>query len=193
MNLIIRYLGWSNLTYLGPRLAQVFFGTPHQGTAEDQWDQIAQGYALRDKALGKRSALVDTMRLGSDILADVTSKFRQIADEYNITSFYERRPWKGTNACIVNETAAQMVTEREIARPVDADHIAMCRFGSAGNSDFRSLCLDIEEATGIEPNFPDEDETEIGEEDVPADRLATAEAARPASFFRRSFATALGS
>ncbi|KXX72776.1 Protein SERAC1, partial [Madurella mycetomatis] len=142
----------------------VFFGTPHQGITKEQWDQIVEGYAVRDGPLGKRTRLVDTMRRDSAILSDITCKFRQMADDYDITSFYERRPWKGTDACIVNETAAQMAIENEIARPVDADHIAMCRFSSISNFDFRLLCRDIENATGIEAETPDEDEAEIGEE-----------------------------
>ncbi len=90
------------------------------------------------------------MKRDSDALADVNEKFRQIAPNYAISSFYETVHWPGTDTCIVDKTAARMQIDHEKETPLAADHAAMCCFSSIEDMDFNIVCDHILKATGIE-------------------------------------------
>ncbi len=90
------------------------------------------------------------MKRDSDALADVNEKFRQIAPDYAISSFYETVHWPGTDTCIIDKTAARMQIDHEKEMPLAADHAAMCCFGSIEDIDFNIVCDHILKAAGIE-------------------------------------------
>jgi hypothetical protein len=69
----------------------VFFGTPHRGS-----DKAAYGKILTNVAstvMRKPSSkLVSALESNSDTLARLTSEFRHQLPQYQIVSFYERKP-----------------------------------------------------------------------------------------------------
>ncbi|KAK0734065.1 hypothetical protein B0T26DRAFT_746020 [Lasiosphaeria miniovina] len=156
----------------------VFFGTPNQGTHEDNWNHIAKPYTVLDK----RAAITNTLLRDSHELSEINAKFRQLSYDYEITNFYENGALGPNSKLIVEATAAQIGVGHEKLRAVNDNHVAMCQFRSGDNSsseedgtdsedsadgdddldhglrNFRILCQDIEKATIIQPNLDALDE-----------------------------------
>ncbi|KAK3383208.1 hypothetical protein B0T24DRAFT_673110 [Lasiosphaeria ovina] len=154
----------------------VFFGTPNQGTHEDNWNHIAKPYTMLDK----RAVITNTLLRDSHELSEINAKFRQLSYDYEITNFYENGALEPNSKLIVEATATQIGVGHEKLRAVNDNHVAMCQFRSGHNSsseedgtdseddgdsadggddldhglrNFRILCQDIEKATTIQPSL----------------------------------------
>ncbi|KAK0702414.1 hypothetical protein B0H67DRAFT_524214 [Lasiosphaeris hirsuta] len=121
-----------------------FFGTPNQGTNRDNWRHIAELYG---HIKGERAGLVDVLLRNSDELSAMNETFRQLTDHYDVSTFYERQNFQGTDAPIVSPTDAQVGLSYEKLVPVEADHLTMCQFFDT--NDFDILCSHIAAAAGI--------------------------------------------
>ncbi|KAK4186017.1 hypothetical protein QBC35DRAFT_555187 [Podospora australis] len=151
----------------------LFFGTPHQGTHRDEWDRIGKAFSPLDKVTrGRRSPLVDAMKRSSHALADINDKFRQIAVNYDITSFYETGLWPGTSKLIVDKTAGVMMIPHEKRVHIDAHHRAMCTFSSVKDPIFETMCDRILQATEVEEESETEEASEANDAGVPGTMAA---------------------
>jgi len=98
------------------------------------------------------------MLSGSDDLANINDKFRQLPTKFQITSFYETGMWPGTNTIIVDKTAGQMLIGGEYSRQIPVDHSAICTFPDADDIHFRMVVDAIEKSA--ENAFREEEQWE---------------------------------
>lgn len=132
--------------------AVIFFGTPHNGADKSSWNLIADGYAALLTHLPGKGSAVSPMASAiiryADELEEMKEDFAFLSPRYAITSFYETDHWRKSGQCIVPKMSARMMVPTEVAEAADGDHQAMCRFESADNVAFVTMCHRISEAVG---------------------------------------------
>ncbi|KAK3990805.1 hypothetical protein QBC44DRAFT_394154 [Cladorrhinum sp. PSN332] len=141
----------------------LFFGTPNNAVAKEQWELLAKAYAPLERKGSQLAGLVLALTRDAKDLAEVNEDFVHISDRYPIFSFYETEMWQGTEACIVNEQAARMFIDNEEGLPVGDDHVGMCRIDDRDDATFVDICRCIEQALagGLETsNVPEDSESE---------------------------------
>lgn len=80
--------------------AIIFFGTPHQGTDSAVW---ATYLGKLGKSIGLRSTQVtEELQRWSDPLVELTTTFSQIAPDFQITTFFEKRLTHGVMVRILS-------------------------------------------------------------------------------------------
>jgi pimeloyl-ACP methyl ester carboxylesterase len=72
--------------------AIIFFSTPHQGTSQEAWKAF---FARLGQSKIEESNVISELEVWSDMLAELTTEFADLATQINITSFYERRLTEG--------------------------------------------------------------------------------------------------
>lgn len=116
----------------------IFFGTPHRGS-----DKAAYGKILANVAstvMHKPSSkLLSALQSNSDVLARLTSDFRHQLPQYQIVSFYERKPLGIFKKEIVEKQSALLEVAGEDQIPVDANHRDMCKFPGRDDEDYEKL------------------------------------------------------
>ncbi|KAK4223460.1 hypothetical protein QBC38DRAFT_487688 [Podospora fimiseda] len=134
----------------------LFFGTPNLGTDKAQIKRIANGFTPIDRAVarikgkGKTSGLVQAIIQNSEDLREITEDFVELGPEFPIASYFETRPWPGTDKVIVDKTSSVTTLPGDTAVPVDGDHVSMCQFETADDDTFRDVCKRISKATNIQ-------------------------------------------
>ncbi|RDL41952.1 Uncharacterized protein BP5553_01931 [Venustampulla echinocandica] len=116
----------------------IFFGTPHHGS-----DKAAYGKILTNVASTvmrkPNSKLLSALETNSDTLARLTSDFRHQLPQYEIVSFYERKPLGIFKKESVEKQSALLEVAREDQIPVDANHRDMCKFSGRDDGDYEKL------------------------------------------------------
>jgi hypothetical protein len=69
-----------------------FFATPHQGTRSIPEFVLNLGHVLTGS---KSSSLFEELKLWNTYLIELNHMWVEIVDGFTITSFFERRPYKG--------------------------------------------------------------------------------------------------
>lgn len=77
----------------------MFFGTPHRGSEKAAYGKILAGVA--NTVLNQPSSrLLNALQTNSDTLMRLTSDFRFQLPRYQVASFYEQIPMKGTRTLV---------------------------------------------------------------------------------------------
>ncbi|KAL4767251.1 Alpha/Beta hydrolase protein [Aspergillus nidulans var. acristatus] len=106
--------------------AIIFFSTPHQGTHVQAWNAF---FASLGKADLQEVEVVEELKQWSDMLAELTSEFGELAPAFQMTTFYEFEETNGV--LVVPEGSARMGQQTERLRGLNANHTNICKFTEA--------------------------------------------------------------
>ncbi|KAJ9607048.1 hypothetical protein H2200_008120 [Cladophialophora chaetospira] len=139
-------------------LGLIFMGTPHRGSDKATYGKVLASVA---QCVSRRPLprLLTALRTNSEVLSRLTTDFRFQLLDYEVCSFYELHPTTGFTSPvysdihmqlfrvnaeqIVEKHSALLDTEHEEQIPVDADHIAMCKFETENDDIFEKICKRI--------------------------------------------------
>ncbi|KAL4982522.1 hypothetical protein BDW68DRAFT_182459 [Aspergillus falconensis] len=103
--------------------AIIFFSTPHQGTHTEAWDAF---FASLGRADLQEFEVVEELKQWSNMLAELTSEFGELAPGFQMTTFYESEETNGV--LVVPEGSARMGQKTERMRGLNANHTNICKF-----------------------------------------------------------------
>ncbi|KAE8441038.1 hypothetical protein EG329_006075 [Mollisiaceae sp. DMI_Dod_QoI] len=116
----------------------LLFSTPHHGSDEAKWLQIAEAFAplapsttattTNGRTVADASPLVEALKRDSRDVLDISEDFRFLAERYALVSFYEMDAWPNTRAPIVSKGSALLHLTHEDQVPLPANHADMVRF-----------------------------------------------------------------
>ncbi|KAK3631525.1 hypothetical protein LTR56_012281 [Elasticomyces elasticus] len=129
----------------------MFFGTPHQGANGTPKFLLNLGSALTGS---KDGSVTKELELWSSSLLEANALFTGIADNFTITTFFEREKYK--NIQIVTEGSARLDKAKERVIGLDANHMTMCKFENQEDPLYETVVarlqaeiFDMRTATGI--------------------------------------------
>ncbi|KAK4565483.1 hypothetical protein LTR86_004100 [Recurvomyces mirabilis] len=130
----------------------VFFGTPHQGSANATSLGKLAANIMRAVYHEPKNSFMDSLEKDSSFSQSLSNEFRSFAENYRIISFYETRPVHGIGI-VVDQTSASLSlgANREWPIALNRDHTSLCRFnGMDDHDDYEqvegNVCEMIEEA-----------------------------------------------
>ncbi|KAK5062754.1 hypothetical protein LTR84_004829 [Exophiala bonariae] len=129
----------------------VFMGTPHRGS------QIAAALGPLAKFTNfwldisltsiftgsMRTDLINTLSRDSVKLDEINDSFRQRAKMMKIISCYERVKAPGSSSLVVEKHSAVLGLPDERKIPIQADHMAMCRFSARNDPNYEVVSQEI--------------------------------------------------
>jgi hypothetical protein len=118
----------------------IFFGTPHQGADVAIW----AGYLSHiSSAIGiKRANVTKELQTWSKPLVELTTMFSEQLPDLLITTFFETRPTYGV--IVVNEGSARIGQRNEVMRPMNENHLSICKFATEQQPSYRSVLARFE-------------------------------------------------
>ncbi|KAH9203559.1 Alpha/Beta hydrolase protein, partial [Leptodontidium sp. 2 PMI_412] len=117
-------------------LGLIFLGTPHRGSDKATYGKVLANVA-QFMSHRPQPRLLTALQTNSDVLLRLTSDFRFQLSDYQVYSFFELRPMKGSR--IVEKHSALLETNHEEQIPVDADHSTMCKFETEADDTFEKV------------------------------------------------------
>ncbi|KAJ5094546.1 hypothetical protein N7456_010407 [Penicillium angulare] len=122
---------------LSERIYGMFFlGTPHTGS-----DMVKLIETFLVVALGKEKPFVKDLKNNSTVICSTNYRFRQVAMDLSLWTFYETLPVKVGmfSKLIVPKEVAILGYDEERVEAMNADHRNLCRFTSRNNSNYKLL------------------------------------------------------
>ena len=117
-----------------------FFGTPHQGADVAIW----AGYLSHiSSAVGiRRANVTKELQTWSKPLVELTTLFSEQIPDLFITTFFETQPVYGV--IVVNEGSARIGQRNEVMRPMNENHLSICKFATEEHPSYRSVLARFE-------------------------------------------------
>ncbi|SPO07348.1 uncharacterized protein DNG_10042 [Cephalotrichum gorgonifer] len=130
----------------------IFMGTPHQGSELVPWAILASNIvnaAFSGQVL--RTDLIETLKTGSGILAEISRAFVHRSTGLNIMSFIETEVELPLTTLVVPEYSARLNLPNEIVFPVKAHHRNICRYPNSRDQTYALVEQAIREVISYEP------------------------------------------
>lgn len=122
---------------LGNRFHTMFFlATPHQGA-----DSAHLLSAILYTTVNRQRSYEDDLQTGSPAIQRINDSFKVHADNLQLFSFFETRPYNfgAEKFLIVNKSSAVMGLPNERSIHLDADHKSICTFDTPNDPNFLTV------------------------------------------------------
>ena len=116
--------------------AMVFLATPHRGS------NLAEVLSkLLTVFFQPSREFISDLSKGSHTLEDLNEQFRHVAPKLSIWSFYETlaTPIGPTNIMVLDKDSSILGYNKDISRPLNADHHGVCKYSSPEDSNYISV------------------------------------------------------
>ncbi|KAK2765629.1 hypothetical protein FQN54_008483 [Arachnomyces sp. PD_36] len=125
--------------------AIVFLGTPHHGSKRAPYGKVLATIAKTTLNM-PWSRLARALKANSEALLRLNSKLRFQLPDYQIFSFYETRPIKGSRSPVVDKSSALLNIKEEEQIPVDTDQEGICKFANRDDEVYEMIFKRIRRA-----------------------------------------------
>jgi hypothetical protein len=123
----------------------IFFGTPHQGANIAIWTKYLSQIS---RAIGiKRANVTKELQTWSKPLVELTTLFSEQIPDLLITTFFETQPTYGV--IVVDEGSARLGQRNEVSRPMNANHLSICKFANEDDPSYRSVLARLEATSDV--------------------------------------------